>query len=195
MRYIMSQRIFSRFIVTAKSRISMTARCSDARWWMHQRDQSTGIYHSRLKTERNPRDVQATASTTAERRREKSRSQESETEKKKTTWRLDPQDEYRWDWIWQTRARFVGGRCRWCEGVGQEEGARGWSLVGVRTTRRGRRRETRSRVQESIERKAQGRARWGEQRREKRGRKWQNGGGYRWTAGQHRTTRTPLGGI
>lgn len=27
-------------------------------------------------------------------------------------------------------------RCRWCEGIGQEEGARGWSLVGVRTTER-----------------------------------------------------------
>lgn len=63
--------------------------------------------------------------------------------RRRTTWRLDPRNEYRWDWIWQRRARgSLADRCRWCEGIGQEEGARGWSLVGVRTTRRGRRRET-----------------------------------------------------
>jgi len=85
--------------VTSKSRISMIARCSDARWWMHQRDQSTGIYHSRSKAERNGRWL--CNLDYAEGKREKLA---SKTERKsKTARRLDPAGWVgRWDWIWQT---------------------------------------------------------------------------------------------
>lgn len=136
--HIMSQCTFFAIFTAhdySKIYIDDRQRCSDARWWMHQRDQSTSnlpqSFEGRKKSTARPQ-------LGLSRKKKEESINERRREKEKTMRRLNPSRMSRWDWIWQARA----ARWRWMPVMRRrkgQEGARGWSLVSKRMSEGSRR--------------------------------------------------------